>query len=191
MRPSPARDRGADLAPLALELALWGSEALPFLTPPPAPALAEARALLAALGALDEGGRITAHGRALAALPLHPRLAHMLAVAGPAAAPLAALMEARDPLRGAGPDLVERLRALERPPPQADRAASTASGPRPRGWPAPCRGARHPALGRPNGRRWHTLTASACAGAARRRAICWRVAKARWWPRARRLPGRG
>ncbi len=47
----------------------------------------------------------------------------MLAVAGPAAAPLAALMEARDPLRGAGPDLAERLRALDRPPPQADRAA--------------------------------------------------------------------
>ncbi len=52
----PPEIAAADLAPLALELALWGSEALSFLTPPPAPALAEARALLAALGALDEAG---------------------------------------------------------------------------------------------------------------------------------------
>jgi ATP-dependent helicase HrpB len=119
----PPEIEAADLAPLALELALWGSEALPFLTPPPAPALAEAKALLAGLGALGDDGRITAHGRALAALPLHPRLGHMLAVAGPAAAPLAALLAERDPLRGAGPDLALRLKALERPPPEADRAA--------------------------------------------------------------------
>ncbi|WP_225030448.1 ATP-dependent helicase HrpB, partial [Xinfangfangia pollutisoli] len=74
----PPEIEAADLAPLALELALWGASDLPFLTPPPAPALAEARALLAGLGALDGAGRITAHGRALAGLPLHPRLAHML-----------------------------------------------------------------------------------------------------------------
>lgn len=107
----PAEIEAADLAGLVLELALWGSEALPFLTPPPAGPLAEAHALLESLGALAEG-RITAHGRALAALPLHPRLAHMLMLAGPAAAPLAALMEERDPLKGAPPDLALRMKAL-------------------------------------------------------------------------------
>ena len=101
----------ADLSALALELAAWGSDDLPFLTPPPAPALAEARALLTDLGALD-GARITDHGRALAALPLHPRLGHMLLRAGPAAAPLAALLGDRDPLRGAPADLNLRLAAL-------------------------------------------------------------------------------
>ncbi|MGL5011135.1 MAG: helicase-related protein, partial [Paracoccaceae bacterium] len=101
----------ADLTGLALELALWGADDLPFLTAPPAPALAEARSLLVALGAL-EGARITAHGRALAALPLHPRLAHMLAVAGAEAAPLAALLAERDPLRGASADLGLRLLAV-------------------------------------------------------------------------------
>lgn len=118
--PAPAIER-EHLAGLALELALWGAEALPFLTPPPAAALAEARALLQGLGALDDAGRITAHGKALAALPLHPRLAHMLAVAGPGAAPLAALMAERDPLRGAGPDLMLRLDAIRRPGPDAHR----------------------------------------------------------------------
>ncbi len=113
----------ADLTGLALELALWGADALPFLTPPPAPALAEARALLADLGALD-GGAITAHGRALAALPLHPRLGHMLVTAGKGAASLAALLADRDPLPGAGADLGLRLAALRDPAraPQASAA---------------------------------------------------------------------
>ena len=106
----PAEIEAADLAGLALELALWGGE-VGFLTEPPAGPLAEARALLEGLGALD-AGRITAHGRALAALPLHPRLAHMLMVAGPGAAMLAALLEERDPLRGAPPDLGLRIKAL-------------------------------------------------------------------------------
>lgn len=106
----------ADLAGLALELALWGSDAgdLAFLTPPPAPALSEARALLERLGALHDG-RITAHGRQLAALPLHPRLAHMLATAGPDAATLAALLADRDPLRGAPADLALRIAAIHDP----------------------------------------------------------------------------
>lgn len=107
----PAEIEAADLTGLALELALWGAADLPFLTPPNPGVLAEARALLTGLGAL-EAGRITAHGRALAALPLHPRLAHMLAIAGPDAAPLAALMAERDPLKGAPPDLGLRLQAL-------------------------------------------------------------------------------
>lgn len=104
----------ADLSSLALELAAWGSDDLPFLTPPPAPALAEARALLADLGAL-EGGRLTDHGRALAALPVHPRIGHMLLKAGPHAATMAALLGERDPLRGAPPDINLRLAALRDP----------------------------------------------------------------------------
>ncbi len=118
----PAEIEVADLAGLALELALWGGTELPFLTPPPAGPLAEARALLQGLGALDARGHITAHGRVLAALPLHPRLGHMLAVAGPQAATLAALLAERDPLRGAGPDLALRMQAIQRPGPEADRA---------------------------------------------------------------------
>ncbi|MEN9408765.1 MAG: ATP-dependent helicase HrpB, partial [Pseudomonadota bacterium] len=117
----PAEIEAADLTPLALELALWGSADLPFLTPPHPGVLAEARSLLTDLGALDEAGRITDHGRRLATLPLHPRLGHMLAVAGPKAAPLAALLAERDPLRGDPPDLLARLKAIDRPPPQAHR----------------------------------------------------------------------
>jgi len=120
----------ADLAPLALELALWGAgdaASLAFLDPPPAPALAEARKLLAALGALDGAGRITGHGRAMAARPAHPRLAHMMIRAeasGEAAeaALIAALLGERDPLRGPGKsggrppaDLALRLAALADP----------------------------------------------------------------------------
>ena len=126
----PPEIASADLTGLALELALWGSpdgSGLAFLTPPPAPALSEARALLADLGALDARGQVTAHGRALAAMPLHPRLAHMLATAPtPRAADLAALLEARDPLRGAmgraPSDLGLRLLALRDP----DRAEAEA-----------------------------------------------------------------
>ena len=118
----PPEIAAADLCSLALDLALWGSDDLRFLTPPPAPALAEARALLATLGALDDTGRITAHGRALADLPLHPRLGHMLLTGGgPVAADLAALLADRDPLRGAPPDLGLRLSALRNPQGEADR----------------------------------------------------------------------
>ncbi len=109
----PAEIEAADLTRLALELALWGGS-VPLLTAPNPGAMAEARALLTAMGALD-AGRITAHGRSLAALPLHPRLAHMLALAGPKAAPLAALMSERDPLKGAPPDLALRMAALTDP----------------------------------------------------------------------------
>ncbi len=114
----PAEIEVADLAPLALELALWGAgngEDLAFLTPPNPGVLAEAQALLTALGALAEG-RITPHGKLLAKLPLHPRIGHMLLRAGREAAPLAALMEERDPLpRGAGVDLTLRLAAITDP----------------------------------------------------------------------------
>ncbi|MEX0339137.1 MAG: ATP-dependent helicase HrpB [Arenibacterium sp.] len=126
----PAEIDVADLTGLALELALWGSEDIPFLTPPPGPALSEAQDVLRMLGALDRSGRITEHGKALGALPLHPRLAHMLVTAGKPAAPLAALIADRDPLRGAPVDMNLRLEALRDPgrfsrerPYEADRGA--------------------------------------------------------------------
>lgn len=102
----------ADLSGLALELALWGSSKLAFLTPPPEGALAEARALLRDLGALDDRDRMTAHGRRITPLPVHPRLAHMLLCAGAKAAGIAALMGGR-PLPGlTGADLVPRLEMI-------------------------------------------------------------------------------
>ena len=107
----PAEIEAADMTGLALELANWGSDDLTFLTTPPKGALAEARSLLTDLGALKDG-RITDHGRALARLPLHPRLAHMLAMRGKAAAPLAALLADRDILKGAPVDGLLRLKAL-------------------------------------------------------------------------------
>ena len=109
---APPEIAAADLAGLALELALWGSDDLAFLTPPPDVGLTRARDLLRDLGALDRAGHITAHGRALANLPLHPRLGHMLLRAGSQAAPLAALLAERDPLRGAPVDLSLRIGAL-------------------------------------------------------------------------------
>ncbi|WP_050932047.1 ATP-dependent helicase HrpB, partial [Aestuariivita boseongensis] len=113
----PAEIEAADLAPLALELAVWGAEPsqLAFLTQPNAGAYAEAQALLRMLGALTEDNRITDHGRALARLPLHPRLGHMLQLAGGGAADLAALLGARDVLKGAPVDLGLRMEALRDP----------------------------------------------------------------------------
>lgn len=110
----PAEIESADLTGLALELAVWGDQALPFLTAPNPGAMTEARALLEGLGAL-KAGRITPHGKALSLLPLHPRLAHMLAIAGPKAAMLAAVLAERDPLKGAPPDLALRLSAVSDP----------------------------------------------------------------------------
>jgi len=112
----PAEIEAADLAGLALELALWGAkpEELKLLTQPNAGSYSEAVALLVMLGAVDGNGRITPHGKVLAGYPLHPRLAHMMAVAGKQAAPLAALLADRDPLsRGAPVDLSLRLEALD------------------------------------------------------------------------------
>ena len=105
---NPPQIASADLAPLALELAQWGvadAAALRWLDAPPAGALAQARALLAELEALDGDARITALGREMATLPLHPRLAHMLLKARPLglaglACDVAALVAERDILRG-------------------------------------------------------------------------------------------
>ena len=106
----------ADLAPLLLRLAAWGAapEQLAWLDPPPAAALAAARAELGAIGALDGDGRLTAHGRLLARFGLAPRLAHMLLVGaarGQAseAGALAALLEERG-VGGPSGDIEERLR---------------------------------------------------------------------------------
>lgn len=118
----PPEIASADLAPLALDLAAWGADALPFLDPPPEAALNEARALLRGLEALDADDVITSHGRRMAALPAHPRLAHMMlrtAEAGEDAAlacDVAALLEERDPLPpGAPADFALRLEALRSP----------------------------------------------------------------------------
>ncbi len=115
--------RAADLAPLALELAQWGvrdAGTLAWLDPPPSSALAQARQLLIQLGAVEQEGSITPSGRAMAALPLHPRLAHMVYRAearglGNLASDLAALLSERDLLVGEGRrscDVVKRLEAL-------------------------------------------------------------------------------
>ncbi|WP_041604236.1 ATP-dependent helicase HrpB [Thioflavicoccus mobilis] len=100
----PAEILQADLAPLALDLALWGVHDpgnLQWLDPPPAPAWAQAVTLLRDLSALDAAGRLTRLGRRLAELPVHPRLARLLAAATPATRPLAcdlaALLSDRDP----------------------------------------------------------------------------------------------
>ncbi len=110
----PAEIEVGDLAALALEIALWGStpDAMRFLTPPHAGRMAEAQTLLRSLGALDNAGRITDHGRAVAALPLHPRLAHMLLSGGRDAPLLAALLADRDILRSASTDLMLRVDAV-------------------------------------------------------------------------------
>lgn len=110
----------ADLAPTVLDIAAWGEnrpERLPWLTPPPSYALSQARQLLQSLDAVDEAGRITPHGRKLAALPCHPRVAQMLLKADTPyrkalAADLAALLEEKDPLDTAEAGAYLRLKAL-------------------------------------------------------------------------------
>jgi ATP-dependent helicase HrpB len=120
-----------DLAPLALTLAdaaIADPSMLRWLDPPPAAAFAHARELLGQLGALDAGGRISEHGRGMARLAMHPRLAHMVLAAipmgyGALACDIAALLGERDILRGEGamPDADLRLR-LEALRARGDRA---------------------------------------------------------------------
>ena len=133
-----------ELAALALELAAWGSDELRFVDPPPAGALAAARELLQRLGALGGNGGITAAGKRMLALGTHPRLAAMLiATSSPReqalAADLAALLEARDPLRQGGDALAARWRALAafrngRAPHDASRSALAAIDAAARQW---------------------------------------------------------
>ena len=118
-KPYPAPEMlEADLAPLALDLALWGATdpgTLSWLTPPPAGHYRSALRLLQSLEALDDQGRITQHGREMALLPLHPRLGHMVLTArkhglGPTAAYLAAILgEPGRSMRGSS-DLRDTLR---------------------------------------------------------------------------------
>ncbi|MFN3703719.1 ATP-dependent helicase HrpB [Thermomonas sp.] len=120
-----------DLAPLALELAAWGSDGLRWLDPPPPGALAAGRDLLRRLDALTATGTLTERGRQMLALGTHPRLAAMLLAAAndPArlalACDLAALLEARDPLRTRTDALAARWQALAAL--RAGRVASDAS----------------------------------------------------------------
>ena len=120
---APPEIQSVDLAGLALELALWGTAPndLAFLDEPPGPALADAHELLVDLGAVDADHHLTAAGRAMAQLPVHPRLAHMVIAAsahgrGPIACALAALLEERDVLRGRPEELptniAERVRLV-------------------------------------------------------------------------------
>ena len=99
-----------DLAPLALMLAAAGiadPRELAWLDAPPEAAYSQARELLIQLEALDADGQVTAHGRRMAELPMHPRLAHMVLAAGPRqlgiACDIAALIGERDILRRDGP----------------------------------------------------------------------------------------
>jgi ATP-dependent helicase HrpB len=123
----------SDLTGLALDLAAWGAppDALRWMTPPPAGAWASALADLKAIAALDGDARLTDHGRRIAALPLPPRLAHMLAASadqgfGQAAAEAAVLLTEQG-LGGRSPDLGERSARWRREGgPRAQAAAGMA-----------------------------------------------------------------
>jgi ATP-dependent helicase HrpB len=115
---------GADLAPVVLELLAWGAtrpEELRWLTPPPGGAWDQAVELLRGLAAVTgEGGnlQLTEHGRRMAALPVHPRLAHMLlagldAGAADTASLIAAVLSDRDPLSRESGDMQLRLDYLQ------------------------------------------------------------------------------
>lgn len=110
--------RTADLTRLALELACWGTPdgaSLAWWDPPPAGALAAAREVLTALGALDRTGEITERGRQIAGVGLHPRLARALldgadAVGATTAAEVVALLD--DDTLATGTDVDAALRGL-------------------------------------------------------------------------------
>ncbi|RAU50687.1 ATP-dependent helicase HrpB [Pseudomonas sp. RIT412] len=125
----------ADLAGLALQLARWGVEPtqLTWLDLPPSAAYAQAQDLLARLGALSrspgESWKLTLHGQAMAEVPAHPRIAHLLLRGqdlglGRLACDVAALLGERDILRGAGADLHSRLTLLA----GTERAGRSAQG---------------------------------------------------------------
>lgn len=127
----------ADLAPLLLRLAKWGTAnpaALPWLDPPPEASVAAARAALEALGALDGAGRITPLGEAIASLPMAPDQAAAVlhgaaAGVGEEAARLVMLLQERG-LRGRGEDLLQRLARW-----RSDRAPRSVSAARiAQGW---------------------------------------------------------
>ena len=123
---TPAEILESDLSPLALELAAWGTHDinhLRFLDLPPTAHFFQARELLRLLGALDQHGKLTTHGRAMSQLPTHPRLAHLLLKAreyhlSSLGADIAALLTERDLLRNQyghnkDLDLRTRIEALQ------------------------------------------------------------------------------
>ena len=122
-----------DLLALVLQLLAWGVDdpaELTWLNPPPRALWEQGLDLLTALGALrpEAGGsrRLTAHGEAMAKLPLHPRLAHMLLCGralglGELACELAALLSERAPEEGAGVDMALRLALLRGDEPRPGR----------------------------------------------------------------------
>jgi ATP-dependent helicase HrpB len=107
----------ADLSSFVLDLAQWGVSdpgKLAFLDPPPRAALSEAKTLLAELGAIDDGDRITEEGRKLRALPLPPRLARMVVdAAAEGAGELAAGIAAVVTERGLGGDDIDLRHRLD------------------------------------------------------------------------------
>ncbi|MBP1990077.1 ATP-dependent helicase HrpB [Paenibacillus eucommiae] len=127
--------KDADLASLVLELAAWGvcdPSELSWLDPPPTGAYLQAQALLIQLAALNQDGTITKHGKQIAEMGLHPRLAHMILQAVPLAlgnmaCELAALLSERDFLRGGVParsvDLRTRLELLHTYAAKGDHSA--------------------------------------------------------------------
>ncbi len=138
-RALPAFDRPeileTDLTRLALDLARWGAgegAALALLDRPPAPAMAEARRVLAEIGALDAAGQLSPHGAAVARLPLPPRLAHMV-LAGAAAgnarrAALIGVLLTEPGLGGRDIDIGHRVEALSKDRGQRARGRPWALG---------------------------------------------------------------
>lgn len=111
----------ADLAPMMLDVAAWGEDEvanLSWLTPPPLAHVLQAQKLLHMLGATDEQGKLTSHGKTLSSLPCHPRIAQMLASASSPqekslAADIASLLEEKDPLASTNDaDINSRIIAL-------------------------------------------------------------------------------
>ncbi|MGW6571273.1 ATP-dependent helicase HrpB [Streptomyces sp. NPDC054945] len=150
--PSP-EIRIADLAQFALQAACWGdpdAAGLALLDPPPAGAMAAAREVLVAVGAVSPAGAVTARGQRMARLGLHPRLARALldgsaALGARRAAEVVALISEEPPreygddlagawrqARAGGDGYAARWRAearrLERAVSPAGRSAETGAG---------------------------------------------------------------
>ncbi|MEV7434272.1 ATP-dependent helicase HrpB [Streptomyces griseoviridis] len=115
--PYPAPEiKVADLTAFALQTACWGdpdASGLALLDPPPAGAMAAARAVLTAVGAVDPTGRATERGVRLARLGVHPRLGRALLDTEGAGAEVVALLSEEAP-RSYGDDLAAALRAARR-----------------------------------------------------------------------------
>ena len=131
---SPSRKSCRPTSPASLlDCASWGEAdptRLAFLDPPPRGALAEARALLVSIGAIDAEGRITDEGRAIARLALPPRLARMVGRRGArgearTACEVAVVLTERG-LGGDAVDLTARLEAFRRD--RSQRAPRTRGG---------------------------------------------------------------